>query len=257
MKAINYHIKAIISSLNALSKGKYLVYFIPGTIITLIYFFLTYKAKSVIDTIDLETGYSWVDYFGGYVDKGLEKTFSFFGMITEQIYIFVIITLLSPFNTVLGEKFDEELTGTNFKGGIIRFINDFFRMFFLVLLLIIFELFFIFIYWVISWLFGLESIDPIIYHIIAAFFFGISFYDFSLERYEKGVFSSIGFAFTYPLSMIITGSIFLLIYQIPIIGIPIAPVLSILFSTVVYLYLTKKLPKINQVNPDKSEILTK
>ena len=81
-------------------------------------------------------------------------------------------------------------------------------------------------------MFGLDAIDAVVYHVIAAFFFGFSFYDFGLERYQKGVGTSLYYAFEYPLSMILTGSIFLLIYEIPYIGIPLAPVLTVMVSTV-------------------------
>jgi hypothetical protein len=41
----------------------------------------------------------------------------------------------------------------------------------------------------------------------------------------------------------LTGAIFLIIYSIPVIGIPIAPVVTVMVSTIVYLYIKKRLPK--------------
>lgn len=243
MKAITYHYHAISITLKELFKGNYLYYFIPGGVITLIYWYMKYSVSSYEEAIDLSTGYSWLDWGTSFVESGVESAFSLFDLIFEQIYIFVVLTLLSPFNTSLGEKLDTQYTGQKFSASIIRFINDFIRMIFVVLLAIFLELSFMLIYWVISWMFGLDAIDPIAYHLIAAFFFGFSFYDFSLERYEQGVFSSLYHAFANPLSMVITGSVFLLIYKIPVIGIPLAPVLAVMISTIVYLYLEGKLPK--------------
>ena len=102
-------------------------------------------------------------------------------------------------------------------------------------------------------MFGLDALDPYMYHIIAAFFFGFSFYDFALERYQEGVGSSLYFAFEKPIAMILTGTIFLLIYKIPYVGIPIAPVLAIMVSTVVYLYDQKKLPIDNNLKTIENE----
>jgi CysZ protein len=80
------------------------------------------------------------------------------------------------------------------------------------------------------------------YYCIASFFFGFAFYDFALERYEKNVISSLGFAFSAPLGMIILGAIFKFIYNIPYVGIPLAPVLVVMISTVAYAYYIKRLP---------------
>jgi uncharacterized protein involved in cysteine biosynthesis len=97
-------------------------------------------------------------------------------------------------------------------------------------------------YWMVSWMLP-DVLDPIMYHIIGAFFFGFAFYDFHLERYQVGVMGSLGYAFENGLTMILTGSIFLLIYEIPIIGIPLSPVIAVMISNVVYLYKAKKLPR--------------
>lgn len=251
MKSIKYHFQGISITLQQLFQGKYLYYFIPGGVVTVIYWYIHYSVASYEEAIDLTTGYSWLDWGTSYIETGISGMFSFMDVIFEQIYIFVVLTLLSPFNTSLGEKLDSQLTGKAFNTSIIRFINDFIRMIFVVMLVIFLELAFIVIYWMISWMFGLDAIDGFVYHIIAAFFFGFSFYDFALERYEQGVFSSLYYAFANPLSMIITGSIFLLIYNIPIVGIPLAPVLAVMISTVVYLYLEGKLTISKEITTTK------
>ena len=86
------------------------------------------------------------------------------------------------------------------------------------------------------------------FFIVSAFFYGLSFYDFSLERAQIGIFGTIGYAFSKPLSMILTGTIFLLLYSIPVIGVPISPVITVMVSTIVYLYISKKLPIKNESN---------
>ncbi|PHR30288.1 MAG: hypothetical protein COA38_10655 [Fluviicola sp.] len=241
MKAINYHIKGIITSLEQLFKGKYLIYFLPGLILTGIFLYF----RSRFTEIDLTTGYWWLSWF----DSGVSKALSIVDFLFEQLYIFIVLTVLSPFFTALGEKYDRELTGKVTEGGILRFINDMIRMIFVVILSLFLEFIFLVIYWLISKIFGFsEMVDTIIYFSIASFFFGFAFYDFALERYEKGVFSSLGFAFSAPIGMIIIGAIFQWLYMIPYIGIPVAPVLVVMISTVAYAYYIKQLPKSKQLS---------
>lgn len=251
MKSINFHIKAIIEVVYQLSKGKYWIYFIPGLVLTLIYFFLTYRANSIVESVSI---LERIPFFGSYINQVVSAAFSLIGFIVEQIYIFAIITLLSPFNTYLSEKLDTELTGQTFKSDFGRIINDFVRMIFIVFIALTLEFVLIGTWWVFAWIFGIsDTIYTVISFLMASFFFGFSFYDHSLERYNIGVFGSIGFSFQKMLLVTITGALFQLIYYFPYtggtpyIGIFIAPVLTTMISTVVYLYHLKKLP-INSSN---------
>lgn len=252
MKTINYHIKSITHTFEELFKGNFLLFFIPGAVLTVVYFWLTYQASAITSAATLASDNSWFDWILGYVNSGVKGVFSVFGLITEQLYIFLVLTVLSPFNTYLGEKLDAKYTGQKFEGGLIRFVNDFIRMIFVVILALVLEFLFIGLYWILSWFIGFEPLDSIMYFCITAFFFGFSFYDFALERYEAGVFSSLGFAFSKPLTMILTGSIFLAIYNIPIVGIPLAPVITLMVSTLVYLYITKKIPVEPNINEQQA-----
>ncbi len=242
MKTINYHIKGISKTIELLSKGNFLLFFVPGAIITL--FFLGVKSiTSSIDTAtELTSDTSWWNSILEYINSGIHTAFKIFNIVLEQLYIFIVLTLLSPFNTFLGEKMDTKLTGQKFSGDFIRFINDFFRMIFVVFIALFLEFLALGLYWIISFFIDIPLLNEIAYFIISAFFFGFSFYDFALERYEINVMGSIGFAFRNPLTMILTGSIFLFIYKIPLIGIPISPIITLMISTVVYLYIRKRLP---------------
>jgi CysZ protein len=242
MNTFQYHIKGIVATFEQLSKGRFLIFFIPGVVITLIYFLFHYYTTSAKESMMLSSDYSWIDWTYGYINSGVQAVFSVFDLILEQVYVFIILTILSPFNTVLGERLDTRYTGTKFESGVIRFINDIIRMIFVVIIALILEITCIFCYWVLSWFIDLGPINDVVYFIIIAFFYGFAFYDFALERYEINVMRSLGFAMSKPLAMILTGSIFVGIYSIPVVGIPIAPVVSLMVSTIVYLYLTKKLP---------------
>lgn len=244
MKAINYHLQAIKITFEELAKGKYLIYFLPGAVLTLLFLYFQSKISSVGESVDIHSSYSWIDWLASWINSGVKGTMSVLGFLVEQIYIFMVLTVLSPFFTSLGENMDKDLTGYTIKGGIMRFLNDMLRMVFVVFLMLIMEFFFLGFYWIISWMFGFnEYFDKVVYLLIASFFFGLSFYDFALERYAKGVFSTIGFAFANPLGMIIIGLIFLGVYNIPYVGIPLAPVIVVMISTVAYAYYIKTLPK--------------
>jgi len=247
MQSINFHLKGLLLTFKAFAKGKYFWFLLPGVVTTMLYFWFNDYIGSVKDSSMLSSDYSWINWFYGFLNEGLDKAFGIFSLLTEQLYIFFVLTILSPFNTALAERFDSSFTGNKFEFNLLRVINDFLRMIFVVILLLFLEFMFILIYWMISGIFGLEAFNPIAYYIITAFFIGISFYDFALERYEISVLGTINFGFSNPLSMLLTGSIFTLIYAIPYAGVPISPVIAVMVSTIVYLYITKKLPREKQV----------
>jgi len=232
MKAIQHHIYGIKVTFETLSKGQLLIYFLPGAIIGLLFGFVFTFTSQVSDSAQVLND---VPLIGEGAASMVTGTVSFFDTILTEIFKFTVLTLLSPFNCLLSEKFDNKLSGNKFDGGFIRIMNDVLRAMLIVVLALIFEFFFMGAWWFFSWIFGLGILNPFVYFIISSFFFGFAFYDFSLERYGFGTFSSWGMAFSNMLHMIITGALFTLLFLIPYIGIVTAPVLVTMISTGTFL----------------------
>lgn len=237
MKAIQHHLYGIKVSFETLSKGRLLLFFIPGLIIGIWYF------SSFLFLQNLHAGAEAVDrvpLIGGYVASGVHGVLNFGETILFEIFKFFVLTLLSPFNCILSERFDTQLTGEQFEGGLIRIINDFLRMILIVLIALFMEFAIMGCWATLSWVFGFGIVNPIVYFLISSFFMGFAFYDYSLERHGIGTFRSLGFAFSKMGYMILTGGIFTLIFMIPVVGVILAPVLVTMISTAVYLKLKEK-----------------
>lgn len=252
MRPISIHIKSITAVFNQLMKGNFLIYFVPGILVTIVYFITTSTVSSILSPV------RYLDDVP-LIGAGVSGIANFFGYMGQQIYIFFILTILSPFNTYLSEKLDSKLTGQTFESGLARIINDFIRMIFIVIIAITLEFGFLIFWWMISWIFGFldSAIYDLVTFLMSSFFFGFSFYDHSLERYDKGVFSTVGFAFSNMLLVTLTGAIFNVLYLFPFtlefqyIGIVISPVITTMIATVCYLYLIKKMPLTKDVNPSQ------
>jgi CysZ protein len=108
-------------------------------------------------------------------------------------------------------------------------------MIILVTILLILEFIITGVYWAVTGIIGFHLIDTPVYFLIAAFFYGFSFYDYSLERERIGISGSMNYAFKNSVLILLTGIVFLLSYKIPFIGVIIAPVLTTMISTIVYL----------------------
>lgn len=245
MNAIDDHVYAIKKTYTSLSKGKYLLFFIPGFIIAIIYFIVTYRFSALQSSTNIAVESGWFGWLFEAINWLLSSIFSFIGVILEQIYIFILLTVLSPFFSALSEKIDSNITGRKYTFTFKDFIQDFFRMLLVVIIAISLEFAFLLVYWMLSWIPFVGIFDHIMYFLISAFFFGLAFYDYPLERDKVSVGATINFAFKNPLPILITGSIFLLLFNIPFIGPPISPVLTVMITTVVYLQM-KKSKKANE-----------
>lgn len=231
MKVIENHIYGIKATFETLAKGKLLVFFVPGLAVGLLFFSLLNTSDSV------ESLLSWTKniWLLGSIVSG------FFDVIDGIIFIiiqFVVLTLLSPFNSILSERFDSEISGREYKSSLIQIINDLLRAVFVAMIAIVFEMTCLIGWWMLSWIPGFSFLDPIMYWLISAFFFGFAFYDYSLERHGVSTLGSIGFSFSKMGYMLVTGSIFMLIFNIPYVGLFIAPVLATFISTGAYVKLT-------------------
>ncbi|MNE10559.1 putative sulfate transport protein CysZ [compost metagenome] len=152
--------------------------------------------------------------------------------------------VLSPVNCILSEKFDSYLTGREYKFDLIRLVNDFLRMILIVISALFLEYVFLVIWWVFSWILP-DFIGEAMFFLIASFFVGFSFYDYSMERYGLNFFKSWGLGFSKMSYMLITGGIFTLMIKIPVVGIIAAPVVISMLSTAVYV-----LMKAKETNPN-------
>ncbi|MEY3237196.1 MAG: hypothetical protein RI883_1297 [Bacteroidota bacterium] len=232
MKALQLHIYAVSQSFLELAKGKYLLFFIPGIVVALIFWQVYLLTETVENSFSIVER---IPLIGSYFGTAVKGTFNFIQFIFDQLFIFFILTLLSPFNTILSEKIDSSITGKKYTLSFSQIISDLFRMIFVVLLAFVLEIFTLFIYWIFSGILNLDFVDSIAYFLIAGFFYGFSFYDYSLERHQKGIFESLKFAFSNKLLVVLSGSLFLIFYKTPVAGVIIAPVITTIITTFVYL----------------------
>ncbi len=127
---------------------------------------------------------------------------------------------------------DTEFTG-------VRNLDDRTRLYLcmiaIVSIALFFELIFTGLWWLISIMIGIHFLNEGIFFMIAAFFYGFSFYDYSLERHREGIGGSMNYALSNKLNLLLSGTIFLVLYNIPLIGVIIAPVLTTILSIIVYL----------------------
>lgn len=232
MKAIQLHISGISGTFAELGKGKYWLFFIPGLVVALLFWQIFLVTETVQNSFSILQN---IPFIGSYLHSGVEGTFSVIQFVFNQIFVFFILTVLSPFNTILSEKIDSSITGKKYSFDFVEMLNDLLRMIFVVILSLFLEFFFMLIYWIVSSILGIGFLDQIVYFVIAAFFYGFSFYDYNLERSKIGVFKSLGFAFSNILLVALSGCIFLALYYIPFVGVVIAPVITTIITTIVFL----------------------
>lgn len=240
MKTIGHHFQAIQWTLQQFGKGKYLLYFIPGVLIALGFYWVIDAIQHFFapETVDPNAGW-WTNLW----EKSVRGTGYFLSFILNQLEIFFVLTVLSPLNTFLSESVEADLQGEKVGFDILRFVNDFIRMIFVVAIAIGLELIIMGVWSFFAWLFGIQFLNPTVFFVTAAFFYGFSFYDYSLERHEIGVMGSIRFAKKYALPTLITGIFFSVTLLIPILGLAVAPVIMTIVSTHVFLKTMGKLEK--------------
>lgn len=233
MKSIQNHIYSIRMMFETLSKGKLLLFFLPGIVAGLLFFPLIGAVEGVRDTTSVVNDW-WL--IGGFLSSSIDWVLDLVNGVIITVLQFVLLTLLSPFNSALSEKFETEITGKEFKSTLISFLNDMLRAVFVALISIVFEITCLLGLLMLSFLLP-DALENIFQFLISAFFFGFAFYDYSLERHRVTTIGSLGFAFSHMGHILITGSVFMAIFAIPYIGLIIAPVLATMLATGAYVKL--------------------
>ncbi|MFT7344326.1 MAG: CysZ protein [Lentimonas sp.] len=245
MKTIGHHFMALKWTFNRFFQGKFLLFLIPGFLFALIFWQIFDWSHSLHGG---QENYSSFDWLNNTLNTTVEYSLSFFEFLLNQVYVFFVLTLLSPVNTYLSEKVDEELTGQTVGFDILRFVNELLRMILIVIIALSLEFLLMGVWWIFSWVFSLEETNTFVFFLITAFFYGFAFYDYSLERYEISVGGSLRFAKKFFLPVLVSGIIFSLLILIPVFGLAFAPVIATIYTTYVFLKANGKLDKQSTIN---------
>lgn len=197
-------------------------YFIPGIFFTLL-FYIAFDFK----------------YFG-------YQSFSWNNIgtyIAYQSYYFLTFIILSPFLTQLSNDINEKEFKVITPFSLIQLIKDLIRLIFLVVSLFFIQIGLTFTLWLFSLILPdfLSFFDVIFNLGLKALLFGFAFIDYSLEREKWSVSSSISFIKGKSIYLLVIGIVFLLLMNLPIIGLIVAPVVSTVLGTYFFLKLEKGL----------------
>ena len=147
VQAFKNHWIGIEQMAQALLKGKFWWFFVPGAIVGLIYFYFQWQAQRALEIAHIADGVPVVGTAVGWLADGI---FGIVDLIMSEFYKFVVLVVLSPVNCILSEKFDSYLTGREYKFDFVRLLNDFLRMILIVISALFLEYVFLAIWWVFS-----------------------------------------------------------------------------------------------------------
>lgn len=237
MKALQTYWDSLGNTFILLAKPNLWIYLVPAIVIGIIFHIFGSFFPDSLETVNAESS----NWFSNSFQSSVNWLISFGSSIGDFMYKFIILSLFSPFNSLLSEKVDNSMTDSKFDGGVGLMIRNLFRTIAILAVSTGLYLITIFCWWLISKIIGLHALDSVVYFFISAYFIGFSFFDYSLERYDKGISRTLQFGFKNKITVLLSGLIFSLIYLIPKIGIIFAPFLVTLNSTLVFLQIENKL----------------
>jgi CysZ protein len=213
----------------------------PSLLIWLVYYTTTVYSDSIFQEAHL---FDRIGIFGWEIN--LEEYISgvewFYFLVLFEVFKFIVLTLLSPFNSFISELYDQKLTGDDFKFSFVRMLKDILRGLVISIIGLSLEML-LTGFWLVFCLFlPIDSLTPLFFMFISSFFFGFGYMDYSLERHNFDVNKSWSFAFKNFKSCFVIGFIFSSIMYIPHAGIIIAPPLITLLATDRFIQLKRDQP---------------
>jgi CysZ protein len=203
-------------------------YIIPGALVTLIYASFLWSMGWFGDTSTVSSdNLSWSAKILFWLTSGVK-------WFTTMLFEFVVITLFSPIMAMLSEHVETSLTGEKFVFSISRFVRELLRTLGILFTGFLFSALVMLIWALISWIGDLSKITPYIVFVIKAFFIGFNFMDYSLERHQVSVGKSWVYGLNRPVQMLLTGAFFSLFFAIPVLGVMLAPFLTTILATLVW-----------------------
>ena len=237
MIALKDHYYAIKRALTLLFQGHFLLYFIPGLVIAILFYIYLFVIESVGSLVGLISYTPWI---GAYMETATNSVFSWVNSLSLFIYQFTIITLLSPFHTMLSQGVETLEKGIKLPSNWSKVFNDILRTMGVVIVGGMIYFFIYLIWTAFAFLFGLSILSPFVSAVLIGFFTGFNSYDYSLERHGVSVIKSWVYAFRNPFQMILTGGIFTFLLFIPLLGVVVAPVLLTMVGTINYLRMEER-----------------
>ena len=237
MNALKDHYYSIKRSLTLLFQGHFLLYFIPGLFLALLFFIFSQGLSLVGSSFGFLGSIPWV---GQYIGAAVNTTFGWIYGLSIFIYQFTILLLYSPFNTLLSQKLEAKETGKELIYDWVQIFKDILRLIGIVFIGGFLYLGAYLIWTIFAWILGISILSPFVSLVLVGFFTGFNSYDYSLERHKVGVIESWGYAFRHPLHMVLTGLLFTFLIFIPIIGVVLAPVLMTMVGTLNYLRIKER-----------------
>jgi uncharacterized protein involved in cysteine biosynthesis len=216
-----------------LQQKRLYLFLLPGIIIMLIYIYLKWTLGWFTTPEIITNDTSWIEKLRHTINESGK-------WILDSTYQFVTIVLLSPVMAILAEKAENHLTNNTFDGGFSRMLNDFLRTISIVSIAFLFSSIVFLTWYILAWSFNLSYLTPYIFFVIHAYFIGFSYIDYALERHRYSLRESWKYAQSNTLKLIGIGSLFSFIFIIPLFGNVIAPFLTTLIATVVWVRKNRK-----------------
>lgn len=153
------------------------------------------------------------------------------------IYKYLVLTLISPFLSLLSEKLEQEKTGREFPFSWSQLLRDLLRAAVINFRNFTFELIATLVFAILTFIPLVGLLSPVALLVVQSYFFGFALMDFNAERHKLDRRSTESWMRRNFWSVGGVGLIFHFIFLIPVIGWILAPVWSTLAGTLVWLEL--------------------
>lgn len=246
---ISSHIRAI----EFIGKHKLWHYFLYPVAIMVVLFVIgfwsvmglsTYISGELIEMAGLdapadpESWTYWLHTIGSFL---LGFVLKIFLLVILSSYIkYIVLIVCSPILALLSERIDEIITGKEYPFNLGQFVKDMLRGILVTLRNLVLETLLILACFFIGWIPVIGLITVPFLYIIAWYFMGFAMMDYSYERMRMRISEGARFTRRHKGIAIGNGFVFSMIVLIPIAGVIIAPILSVVAATLAVLEVKKE-----------------
>lgn len=183
----------------------------------------------IFNTLDEWIGeWSWINYLK-------QAAYVLLWIVFKLIYLmlfaffggFIVLILMSPMLALLSEKTEQLLSGKQYPFSAVQFMKDIVRGTYIASRNLVIELLFTLLFFLLGFLPLINLLAPIGLFLIAAYFYGFSFMDYTNERKKRSVKEGVYFIRRYKGTAVANGMVFSFFLMIPYAGVFLASFTSV------------------------------